>query len=147
MMKILTATHPKLSDVSVLLLRLTIGVILFAVGSGKVFKWFGGFGLQLTIQYFAKEGISPFWAYVSTFTEMIGGLFLVIGLLTRPAAFAVTINMLVAFLYTLPKGFLMGMAAYPFSLMMVALVILLMGPMQYSIDWLMFAKYSSKVRL
>jgi len=69
-------------------------------------------------------------------TELIGGLLLIAGLLTRPAAFAVTINMLVATVVTLPRGFLM-VAAYPFSLMIGALVVQLAGPMAYSLDSLL----------
>jgi uncharacterized membrane protein YphA (DoxX/SURF4 family) len=47
------------------------------------------------------------------------------------------INMLVATILTMPKGFLAGGAAYPFSLTVSAIIILLAGPMAYSVDWLL----------
>src|SRR4029078_9883018 len=144
-MKILTKTNDRLLNIAVLLLRLTIGVILFGAGAGKLFKWFGGFGLEMTVHYFAEIGFSAPLAYLSTFTEFIGGILLIVGLLTRPAAFAVLINMTVATVVSLPKGFFVGMAAYPFALAIVALVILLTGPMAYSIDAL-FQKEPKLVR-
>ena len=79
-------------------------------------------------------------AYISTFTELIGGSLLVIGLFTRPAAFAVAINMLVATIVTLPMGFIgaNGGAAWPGTLMIIAVAVLLTGPMRYSMDALLF---------
>lgn len=138
---IFTKTNNQMLSTGVLLLRLTIGIILFAAGAGKVLGWFGGFGPETTLGFFAKSGFTPFWTYLSMYTEFIGGFLLGIGLLTRPAAFAVMINMLVAFWVTLPKGFPKGGAAYPFTLMIVAVVILLSGPMRYSFDTLIFKKH------
>jgi len=136
-MSALTRTNTSLLNVSLLLLRCTVGLILFVAGAGKVFGWFGGFGLQTTLGYFATSGIPAFWAYVSCFTELIGGFLLIIGFLTRPAAFALFINMMVAVIVTGPKGFFAGGAAYPFTLMICSLVILLIGPMAYSLDALL----------
>lgn len=137
-MKLLIATNTRLLDVSLLLLRLTVGIILFLAGAGKVFGWFGGMGIEATIDIFvSKMGIHPILAYLSCYTEFIGGFLLIVGLLTRPAAFAIMINMLVATLVTLPNGFLTG-ASYPFSMMVSSIIILLAGPMAYSLDaWLL----------
>jgi uncharacterized membrane protein YphA (DoxX/SURF4 family) len=63
------------------------------------------------------------------------------GFLTRPAAFALAINMLVATILTGPGNFFMGGGAYPCSLFISCLVILLAGPMAYSFDaWLLNGK-------
>jgi putative oxidoreductase len=136
-MKLLTQTNVTLLNLSLLLLRCMIGVILFAGGAGKVLGWFGGFGMKMTIQYYSMSGISVPLTYLSAYTEFIGGFLLIIGLLTRPVAFAIMINMLVATILTMPKGFLAGGAAYPFSLTVSAIIILLAGPMAYSVDWLL----------
>jgi putative oxidoreductase len=133
-MKLLTGTNTGLLNLSLLLLRCMVGVILFPTGAGKLFGWFGGFGMKMTIQYYSMSGISEFFTYVSAYTEFIGGFLLIIGLLTRPAAFAVMINMIVATYILWPKGFIIGGAAYPFSLMVSAFIILFTGPMAYSID-------------
>ncbi|HSC34775.1 MAG TPA: DoxX family protein [Thermodesulfobacteriota bacterium] len=137
-MKLLTETNTTLLNVSLLLLRLTVGIILFLAGAGKVLGWFGGMGIDATLDIFVSQmGIHPILAYLSCYTEFIGGFLLIVGLLTRPAAFAIMINMLVAGIVTLPNGFMAG-ASYPFSMMVSSIVILLAGPMAYSLDaWLL----------
>ncbi len=141
-MKILTQTNNNLHSISILLLRLTIGIILFVAGAGKVMGWFGGMGLETTIGIFtSKMHIPEFLAYLSCFTEFIGGFLLITGLLTRPVAVAVFINMLVATIVMAPNGFLKGGAAYPLTLTIISLIILLSGPMVYSLDaWIFRVK-------
>lgn len=139
-MKLLTFTNVTLLNLSLLLLRLSVGIILFIAGAGKVLGWFGGQGMDATIDIFVSQmSIHPVLAYLSCYTEFIGGFLLIVGLLTRPAAFAITINMLVATIVTLPNGFMTG-ASYPFSMMVSSLVILLAGPMGYSLDALFFGE-------
>lgn len=138
--RILTETNDSLLGFCLLLLRGTAGIILFAAGAGKVFGWFGGQGLAPTIDLFVtKLGIPAALAYLSVFTEFLGGFLLIVGFLTRPAAFAIAINMAVATAVMMPKGFLIGGAAYPFTLLVCAVVILLAGPMRYSVDSLLFS--------
>lgn len=131
-----TGTNSNLLNIGLLLLRCSVGVILFIAGSGKVLGWFGGFGMETTIQFFAKQGFTVLLTYMSAYTEFVGGFLLIVGLLTRPAAFAVMINMIVAGIVSLPRGF--NGSAYPFSLMISAIIIQLAGPMLYSIDSLLF---------
>jgi putative oxidoreductase len=137
--KILNATNANLLSTGILLLRLTLGIIFFGVGAGKVFGWFGGFGIDTTLQFYTKMGIPVFWSYCSIFAEFIGGFLLFIGLLTRPAAFVLMINMIVATLLTLPSGFFTGRASYPFSIMMCTIVLLFTGPMAFSSDSLIIS--------
>jgi putative oxidoreductase len=142
--KLLTETNPTLLSICLLLLRITVGVILFVVGSGKVFGWFGGHGMETTIKFFVtKQGFTPLFAYVSSYTEFLGGFLLIMGLLTRPVAFAVMINMTIAGIVSMPRGFISG-SAYPFSLMISALIILLAGPMLFSLDSLIFRDRTKK---
>ena len=137
--KIMTSTNAKLLSTGNLLLRLTLGVIFFGVGAGKVFGWFSGFGLNTTLQFYTKMGIPVFWSYCSIFAEFIGGFLLFIGLFTRPVAFILMINMIVATILTLPRGFFTGGASYPFSIMMCTVVLLFTGPMAFSLDSLIFS--------
>jgi putative oxidoreductase len=137
-MSFLTGTNTKAISLGLLLLRWITGIILFVAGAGKVFGWFGGMGMQTTLQMFETGShISAFWTYVSCYTELIGGFLLIIGLFTRAAAFAIMINMLVAVIVVGFNKFFMGGAAYAFSLMINAIIILLAGPMAYSIDALL----------
>ena len=138
---ILLGKNDALLSSSLLLLRLTIGILLFIVGSGKVFGWFGGYGLHTTIQFYIKMGIAVPLAYLSCFTEFLGGLLLAFGLFTRTTAVAVVINMSVATIKMLPGGFLGSSgpgASYPFMFLIIAISILLAGPMSLSIDYLIF---------
>jgi putative oxidoreductase len=128
-----------LLNLGILLLRIVMGIIFFGLGAGKVFGWFGGFGLEMTLQFYTDTGIPTPFAYLSIFTELIGGFLLILGLLTRPAAFAIMINMLVATIVTLPMGFF-TVAAQPLTLMVSGITILLAGPMAYSIDFLLLRR-------
>lgn len=136
--KFFISANEGLLNTGLLLLRAVIGVILFMVGAGKVFGWFGGHGLGPTIHgYVTMMGISAPWAYISTFTELIGSILLIVGLLTRLIAVPVTVNMLVATIVSWPRGFLTG-ADLPFTLLGIAIIILLTGPGAYSLDALVF---------
>ena len=135
----LIKTNAALLSVSVFLLRIALGGVLFLAGAGKALGWFGGVGMDFTLDGFSQMGMGPPLAYLSTYVEFIGGFLIVVGLFTRPAALALTINMLVATIVSLPQGFLVG-ASYPFSLFMVSLAVLIAGPMSISVDALLFGK-------
>ncbi|MCL5029417.1 MAG: DoxX family protein [Bacteroidetes bacterium] len=136
--KYFLSSNENLVSLGLLFLRCIIGVILFMVGAGKVLGWFGGFGLSTTLQFYTKMGISTPLAYLSCFTEFIGGFLLIVGLFTRPAAIAVIVNMIVATIVMLPKGFIFGMADFPFTFLVIAVVILITGPKNFSLDFYFF---------
>lgn len=142
---VLTGSNNALLSSGILIIRLTIGILLFAAGSGKARGWFGGYGVEKTLQGFAHMGFSSFLTYLSMYTEFIGGLLLILGFLTRFAAFAVTINMIVATIVSLSRGFLGPTGAQTaFVFLMMALVILLSGPLTYSLDHIIFLRYHDK---
>jgi len=140
-MKPLIETNQRVLDVAILLLRIMAGLILFVGGAGKVLGWFGGFGMTMTTEMFKTNmHLSAFWAYLSSYTEFIGGFLIIIGLLTRFASIALLINMLVATLLVGFKNFFLGGAAYPCLLFVIFLVFVLTGPMAYSMDALLSNK-------
>ena len=144
--KVLIGSNHALLSSGILIIRLTIGIFLFAAGSGKVMGWFGGYGVEKTLQGFSHMGFSAFLAYISMYTEFIGALLLIIGFLTRFAAFAVTINMIVATIVSLPRGFLGPTGAQTaFVFLMMALVILLTGPLTYSLDHIIFSRDHDRI--
>ncbi|MGH7267259.1 MAG: DoxX family protein [Candidatus Rokuibacteriota bacterium] len=79
---------------STLVIRVVLGVIFFAHGAQKVFGWFGGNGLRNTVKYFTSTGLPPLIAYLVCFFELLGGIGLILGLLTRLAALAVIVVMI-----------------------------------------------------
>ena len=70
------------------LLRAGLGIILMAHGCQKLFGMFGGWASTPTPRCSNVSVISPgmFWGTLVGCTETIGGILLVLGLFTRPAA-------------------------------------------------------------
>ena len=81
-----------------LILRVPVGLILMAHGAQKLFGWFGGNGLAGTAGWLSSIGIEPGYlmAILAGGAEFFGGIALVLGLLTRPAALVAAFTMLVA---------------------------------------------------
>jgi putative oxidoreductase len=94
MLRKLMATQPR---VSLLLLRLLLGGVMFPHGAQKALGWWGGQGLDATIQGFTTHlGIPLVFAWFAVAAEFLGSLGLIVGLLTRVAAFGIGVVMVVA---------------------------------------------------
>ena len=112
-----------------LALRIPTGVIFVAHGAQKLFGSFGGYGLEGTGQWMASIGLEPgYWmALAAGSAELFGGIALLLGLLTRPAAFVLAITMLVAIITVhLPNGLFMSNNGYEFGLALLTIVAALM---------------------
>ncbi|MBF4490726.1 DoxX family protein [Psychrobacter sp. N25K4-3-2] len=111
-----------------LILRIPIGLILAAHGAQKLFGWFGGNGLAGTAQWLSSMGMEPglLMAILAGGAEFFGGLALVLGLLTRPAALVAAFTMLVAiFSVHISNGLFAADGGYEYALvLMVALLAL-----------------------
>src|SRR5436190_3501404 len=80
-----------------LILRLVLGVVFFAHGAQKLLGWFEGPGFSGTMGMFtAYLHIPAPLAFLAIAAEFFGGLGLILGFLTRIAAFGIAVNMLVA---------------------------------------------------
>ena len=107
-----------------LALRIPAGIIFMAHGSQKLFGWFGGYGLEGTGQWMASIGIEPgvLMAGLAGSGEFFGGLLLLIGLLTRPAAVVTAFTMLVAILSVhISNGLFMSNNGYEYALALLAI--------------------------
>jgi putative oxidoreductase len=79
------------------ILRLVVGVVFFAHGAQKLLGWYGGPGFSGTMGMFTGYLHIPApLAFLAIAAEFFGGLGLLVGFLTRIAAFGITVNMLVA---------------------------------------------------
>ena len=79
------------------ILRLVLGIVFFAHGAQKMLGWFGGFGFSATMGFFTGVMHIPApLAFLAIAAEFFGGLGLIVGFLTRIAAFGIAMNMLVA---------------------------------------------------
>ncbi len=129
----------KLSNLAWPLVRVVTGLLLIPHGAQKLFGWFGGYGLEATGQFFAGSlGMNPgiLWAGLAGAVEFFGGLALVFGLLTRPAALAVAVLLAVTLTVHAAQGFFWtnGGIEYPLMWFVLAVAIVLRGGAELSLD-------------
>ena len=131
------------SDFGLTILRLVFGIVFFAHGAQKMLGWFGGYGFHATMGFFAHMGVPAPFAFLAICAEFFGGLGLIVGLLTRIAAFGIMCNMIVAILTVhLHNGFFMNWTGqqkgegFEYHLLAIAglLVVLIKGAGALSID-------------
>jgi putative oxidoreductase len=85
-------------DVTVFLLRVVAGFLFVQAGGMKLFDWFGGMPGGAT-----ASPLSQVW--IAGVLEVFGGLAMILGLFTRPAAFLLSGEMAVAyFQFHQPRG-------------------------------------------
>lgn len=89
----MTEDRTPLHDYAWTLLRVVAGAIIFTRGGAKLFGWFGGFGSDGG----SAELMSRFG--VAGVLETAGGVLLVLGLFTRPAAFLLSGMLAVAYFW------------------------------------------------
>lgn len=127
------------SSLTGLALRIPAGIIFIPHGAQKLFGSFGGYGLEGTGQWMASIGLEPGYlmALAAGSAEFFGGIALLIGLLTRPAALVLAITMLVAIVTVhLPHGLFMSNNGYEFGLALLAISVALVvnGGGSFSVD-------------
>jgi len=128
-----------------LLLRVPVGAVLAAHGAQKLFGWFGGYGLEGTGQWMASVGFEPGYqmALLAGSAEFFGGLALVLGLLTRPAAAVAAFTMLMAMTVHIGNGMFVSNNGYEFALTLLAasLALVFHGGGKLAIDNLLTRKF------
>ena len=124
------------SNVGLLILRVFIGGALLTHGWGKMFGGLEGFAQGL-----AGMGIPvpQVMAFLAAFAESFGAILLAIGLLTRPAAFLIVVNMAVA-ICVAHKGAAFSVQEAAWLYLVPALFFLLKGAGQWSLDALVAKK-------
>jgi putative oxidoreductase len=120
-------------------LRIAFGAWYIPHGMQKLFGAFGGPGIAGNAAIFDKVGFGPgmFWGTLVGCTEFFGGILLILGLLTRPVAFMFVVFMYVAaFHFNVRFGYFWtkGGMEMPLLLLAIALVILVRGGGEYSLD-------------
>ena len=77
-------------DFALTVVRVPLGVVMFAHAAQKVFGWFGGPGLGETLgQFTSKMGLPLPVAVLVVLAEFLGSIGLVVGFLGRIAAFGI----------------------------------------------------------
>lgn len=98
----------RLQPLALLVMRLAVGAIMAVHGYHNVFG-----GLQHHAQWIASLGVPRWLGYVSSLTELLGGLLLIAGFFTRIAALAVFVDLIVALWKVHLHNGLMGSADRP----------------------------------
>ncbi|MBM9549019.1 DoxX family protein [Leptospira sp. 201903074] len=125
-------------DITLTILRVTLGVVILPHGAQKVLGTFGGYGFEGTMGFFTGQlGIPYIFALLAIIAEFFGALGLILGLFTRVAAFGIFSTMLVAaVLVHLPNGFFADKGGFEFQLLTFGLAIplIIKGAGSFSLD-------------
>lgn len=140
-MKYFFQTH---NDWTGLVLRLTLGLIIFPHGAQKLLGWFGGFGFSGTMGYFTGTVKLPWLiAFLVILVEFFGSLCLLAGLGGRIWSVALVILMLgIIFTAHVKHGFFMNWIGnqagegYEYHLLVIgmSIALLLNGSGKFSLD-------------
>lgn len=127
------------NSIAPLFIRLGLAVIFVAHGSQKVLGTFGGPGFKSFI-----SGNTPFafmrpawvWLAAAALSELVGGLLVGLGFLTRVAAFLIFCEMLTAIIGVHWPNFFAGSHGYeyPLALLAMSLSLIVSGGGAASID-------------
>jgi putative oxidoreductase len=135
-------------DWVITVVRIVLGVVFFAHGAQMALGWFGGAGLQSTVRTFRENLRIPApLALLSVAAEFLGGLGLIVGLLSRVAAFGIAAVMSVALLVVHRKfGFFMNWFGekqghgieYHVLVLALALIVMIKGAGAFSLDQVLY---------
>ena len=141
-------------DWVITIVRIVLGVVFFAHGAQKAFGWFGGAGLQSTVRVFREHLKIPApLALLSVAAEFLGGLGLIVGLLSRIAALGIAVVMIVALVAVHGKfGFFMNWYGekqghgieYHILVLALALAVMIKGAGAFSLDQVLYQHISNQ---
>lgn len=121
-------------------IRLALAAVMIAHGAQKVLGSFGGPGFNAFISGNTPFGFMRpawFWLAAAALSELVGGILVGLGFLTRVGAFFIACTMLTAVIGVhWPGGFFAATRGYeyPLTLFAMALALLISGGGQASID-------------
>jgi putative oxidoreductase len=132
----------KHSDAGILIMRVGIGIAFIAAhGWAKIT---GGPALWAKIgTAMSRYGITfapEFWGFMASISEFGGGILILLGLFTRPAAFFMAFTMLTAALQHLSRLDPWSRVIHPVEMLSVFIAIIFIGAGKYSLDAVLFKK-------
>ena len=136
-------------NMALTIVRVMLGVVFFPHGAQKMLGWYGGPGFAMSMYFFEHQGIPTVFAFLAIAAEFFGALGLLLGFLTRVAAFGILVDMIVAIAtVNFPNGMFMnwtgeqGGEGFEFHLLVIAIAAALMlkGAGAFSVDRAIDAK-------
>ena len=120
-------------------IRIALAAAMIAHGGQKVLGVWGGSGFKAFTSGEAPYAfMKPTWLWLgaAALSELVGGIFVGLGFLTRVGAFFIMCTMLTAVTIHWPNGFFGSNKGYeyPMTLLAMALALLIAGGGQASID-------------
>jgi putative oxidoreductase len=133
MREVIRRNRDLFTGLGLLALRLIIGLVFIMHGGQKLFVK----GLPAVAGFLGGLGMQPpaFWAALLTFSELAGGIALIVGVLTRFAALTLGVTMVVAIATVLvSKGFFLPGYEFALTLLVATVALILTGPGRYAVD-------------
>jgi len=138
----------KHSDAGILILRVGVGIaFIFTHGWNKIsggpelWAKIGGSMTNLGITF-----APVFWGFMAAISEFGGGILLLFGLFTRPAAALMAFTMVVAATQHLSKLDPWARVIYPTEMFSVFMALLFIGAGKYSLDYLISKRKSEPIQ-
>ena len=121
----------RLQPLALLVMRLVLATVMIAHGSQKVFG-----GMPRFQAIVGGIGFPAWMAYLSAAAEFGGGILVLLGLWTRPAALAITIDLVVAIVKVHAKAGLRGSMGFefPLSVVTIAFALIFFGSGPLALD-------------
>lgn len=136
-------------DMGSLIIRVTLGLVMFPHGAQKLLGWFGGYGFKGTMGFFTEQGMPAALALLVILAESLGALALISGAVTRVAALGMAAVMMGAIaMVHAPNGFFMNWygaqagEGFEYHLLVLGMAVALMvkGGGRFSVDALVAEK-------
>lgn len=128
-------------DLGLLILRIGIGIIFFFHGwsklTGGVEAWTQ---LGSTMSIVGITFAPAFWGFMAAFAEVVGGVFILIGLMLRPMSLLLIFTMVIALLTHMTFNDPFGIYSNALKALVVFVALLITGPGKYSLDYRYFRR-------
>lgn len=121
----------RLQPLALLVMRLVAGIVMLAHGYQNLFRH-----LHDHVHLVTNLGMPAWLGYISSFAEFVGAILILAGLFTRPAAFAICVDLAVAIWKVHWHNGLMGPGGveFPLALATLAFALIFFGAGPIALD-------------